>query len=326
LWNTKTTYDELADKYGSYFEAGKQQPADFSDELKTLSEKLASFAELKHSKFGQLPELMPSKFLGSVQHYPVLLAGSDIESKESFLHLYRQVSARTALYVFSQERPPNFESIIPGWANSIREAGKEVSIQDLDDIFKDEADFQEEMIAQMRTNIGNWRYGKGADKKKIRAAISYMSWALDSLNERHFEVSEYFETRKPKNQKYGWDIDHVEPTASKTNTLSPELKDSIGNLVLLSPKDNRAAKNADAFDKENYYKNSLLYLTKTMPNHSITKDADKVIVDLMKKLKISADWNLENWDDNSVISRQKFYTEFLTQLVTMKFKIPIEKI
>jgi hypothetical protein len=248
-----------------------------------------------------------------------------IDSKESFLHLYRQVSARTALYVFSQERPPNFESIIPSWANKIREAGKDVSVKDLDDIFSAEADFSEEMIAQMRTNIANWRYGVGSDKKKIRAAISYMSWALDSMNERHFEVTEYFETRKPKNSKYGWDIDHVEPTASKTNTLSPELKDSIGNLVLLSPKDNRAAKNADAFDKSDYYTNSLLYLTKTMPNKTITTGVDKIIHEVYKKLKVQPEWNLENWTDECVDSRKNFYTEFLTQLVTMKFKIPTDK-
>jgi hypothetical protein len=152
-----------------------------------------------------------------------------------------------------------------------------------------------------------------------------MSWAMDSLIDRHFEVTEYFETRKPKGKAFGWDIDHVEPTASKTNTLSPEFKDSIGNLVLLSPKDNRAAKNADAFEKTPYYVNSLLYMTKMMVNEPITPKVDKVLVGLLEKLGVTPEWKLDNWDDDCVASRASFYTEFLTQLVTLKITIPIEK-
>jgi uncharacterized protein with ParB-like and HNH nuclease domain len=326
LWPTKTTYDELADKYVKiYFQEDKNDAAKFSDDLKKYADTLGDYSQLKHSKFGNLPELMPSKFLGSVQHYPVLLAGASIASKESFLHLYRQVSARTALYVLSQERPPNFESIIPEWANSVREAGEDVSIQELDAIFKGKPSFPDEMVDQMRRNISNWRYGNSADRKKIRTAISYMSWAMDSLIDRHFEVTEYFETRKPKGKAFGWDIDHVEPTASKTNTLSPEFKDSIGNLVLLSPKDNRAAKNADAFEKTPYYVNSLLYMTKMMVNEPITPKVDKVLLGLLEKLDVTPEWKLDNWDDACVASRASFYTEFLTQLVTLKITIPIDK-
>jgi len=326
LWPTKTTYDELADKYVKiYFQKDKNDAAKFSDDLKKYADTLGDYSQLKHSKYGNLPELMPSKFLGSVQHYPVLLAGASISSKESFLHLYRQVSARTALYVLSQERPPSFESIIPEWANNVREAGVDVSIQELDTIFKGKPSFPDEMVDQMRRNIANWRYGNSADRKKIRTAISYMSWAMDSLIDRHFEVTEYFETRKPKGKAFGWDIDHVEPTASKTNTLSPEFKDSIGNLVLLSPKDNRAAKNADAFEKTPYYVNSLLYMTKMMVNEPITPKVDKVLVGLLEKLGVTPEWKLDNWDDDCVASRASFYTEFLTQLVTLKITIPIEK-
>lgn len=326
LWPTKTTYDELADKYVKiYFQKDKNDPSKFSDDLKTYAETLGDYSLLKHVKHGNLPELMTSKFLGSVQHYPVLLAGSAISSKETFLHLYRQVSARTALYVLSQERPPNFESIIPEWANKVREAGESASIADLDSIFVGKPFFPEDMVEQMRRNIANWRYGNSADRKKIRASISYMSWAMDSLIERHFEITEYFETRKPKGKVFGWDIDHVEPTASKTNTLSAELKDSIGNLVLLSPKDNRAAKNVDAFEKSPYYINSLLYLTKMMANEPITPKVDKVISGILEKLDVKPEWKLDNWNDDCVISRSAFYTEFLTQLVTLKIQVPVDK-
>ncbi len=62
-----------------------------------------------------------------------------------------------------------------------------------------------------------------------------------------------------------------------------------------------------------------------MPNESITDGVDKVINDLYKKLKIKPEWNLENWTDECVHSRRQFYTEFLTQLVTMKFRISPDK-
>jgi hypothetical protein len=324
IWKSKVTYDDLADKYvKEYFKTN--DPANFSESLKDYAEALAGFAELNHTSHGPLPQLMPAKFLGSVQHYPVLLAGNDIKKKDTFLHLYRQVSARTALYVFSQERPPKFESIIPIWANAIREAGPDVTITELNDIFKSSAPFLDEMIAQMRTNVANWTYGNGSDKKKIRAAISYMSYALDSMLERKFEVSQYFETKKPR-KKQGWDLDHIEPTASKTNSLSPELKNSIGNLVLLSPPDNRAAKNTDAFDKLSYYDNSVLYLTKSVTETKITPKADKVISELLTKLNVERNWDLENWDDNSVLSRVNFYTEFLTALITLEIPVPEDSI
>jgi hypothetical protein len=324
IWKSKVTYDDLADKYvKEYFKSN--DPADFSENLKDYAEALGGFAELNHLSHGPLAQLMPAKFLGSVQHYPVLLAGNGIKKKDSFLHLYKQVSARTALYVFSQERPPKFESIIPTWANAVREAGAEVTVSQLNDIFKAAAPFPEDMIAQMRTNIASWSYGNGSDKKKIRAAISYMSFALDSMLERKFEVSQYFDTKKPR-KKPGWDLDHIEPTAAKTNTLSPELKNSIGNLVLLSPPDNRAAKNTDAFDKLSYYDNSVLYLTKTVTDTKITPKADKIINELLSTLKVERKWNLENWDDDSVLSRVSFYSEFLTALVTLQLEIPSDPI
>jgi hypothetical protein len=179
------------------------------------------------------------------------------------------------------------------------------------------------MIAQMRINVANWSYGNGSDKKKIRAAISYMSYSLDSMLERKFNVTEYFETKKPR-KKPGWDLDHIEPSAAKTNSLSSELKNSIGNLVLLSPPDNRAAKNTDAFDKLGYYDNSVLYLTKTVTDTKITPKADKVISELLSSLKVERNWDLENWNDESVLSRVNFYTEFLTALITLELDIPAD--
>lgn len=322
IWNTKTTYDELADKYvNDYFKKQGKDPAAFSEQLKGLADYLGNFADNYHEKHGQLPHLMPAKFLGSVQHFPVLLAAGGIKDKAAFTHLYRQVAARTALYVFSQERPPKFESIIPGWANEIRAKADTLTVEELNDIFKEKAFFPKEMIDQMRVNISNWQYSNGADKKKIRAALSYMSFSLDSLLERKFEVQDYFDTRKPRGKK-GWDLDHIEPNGAKTNSLSPQLKQSIGNLVLLSPPDNRAAKNADAFDKIPYYDSSILYLTKTLTNHQITPKADKVINELLEKLGIEQNWDLNNWNDESVLSRTNFYTEFLTALVTLDLNIP----
>jgi hypothetical protein len=91
---------------------------------------------------------------------------------------------------------------------------------------------------------------------------------------------------------------------------------------LLSPPDNRAAKAADAFDKVTYYDSSILYLTKTLTNNQITPKADKVIAELLGKLGVKHEWNLENWNDESVLSRTDFYTEFLTALVTLDLNLP----
>ena len=325
LWNTKTTYDELVDKYvKEYFGEEEHDPIKFALELEQFASTLVKFVKLD-SKFGSLPHLQPAQVLGSVQHFPVLLAGAEMNSKESFLHLYRQVSARTALYVLSKERPPEFESLIPKWATEIRKSGNSPSVTKLNEIMKNEnADFKPKLIENLRSEMLGWRVSKSADKKKIRVVLSYLSWWLDQMAEKPFEIGDYFSTKKKPRTK-GWDIDHVAATKYENSLISDDIRDSIGNLVLLTPSDNRLAKNIGPNEKKDLYTHSPLLLTKSLLGEGLTPGYNKLLGSIYDKCSIVPDWNLENWGEAEINARTEFYIAFLTAALTMQLEDPFNQ-
>ncbi len=312
----KPTYDSLPRFFDKRFSlaAGKEvrlDPMEFAEEVSDSADALLKFVELNHRIHGHLPELMVSQNLGSVQHYTVLIAGEKIKDKETFLHLYSQVARRTATYIFSQERPPEFESMVNKWAVAIRKAGPGVSIGRLDEIFLEFADFKPAMVEQMFTNVMNWDYRKGSDKKKIRAALALMSWWVDQ-SDPNAGIADYFMTKKPKGQKHGWDIEHIDAQGNGASKLTDIEKNSIGNLVLLSPSDNRANGSAAPEEKVASYNHSKIILTKTLGHSAGFSPAIRNRVTKVGELaKIAMSWDLKTWDAPSVRNRSEFYGRLL---------------
>ena len=60
-------------------------------------------------------------------------------------------------------------------------------------------------------------YQVASDRAKIRAILAHLSWLLDLQLHKPAAstVKEYFEAKKPKGQKNGWDIDHIAPGSKK---------------------------------------------------------------------------------------------------------------
>jgi hypothetical protein len=330
LWDKKVTYDELADKYKEVI-VDDASALKFAQTIERLAETFVSFLKCKHPKFGELPLLYAPQMLGSVQHYPVLLAGSGISDKDTFLHLYRQVACRTLLYVLSKERPPEFESYIPKWASAIQTAGTDVSIKKLDEIFEAHAFGEIGQAAQAKKNridalhaqIDSWRVNNSSDKKKIRASLAIMSWWLDQIGDHTFpDVEDFFRTRVKKGDKKGWDIEHIAALGDANIDVPLDQKQSIGNLSLLSPKDQRGAKNAPPKDKMAIYDHSVLHLSKSVTGKPITANIDKTLKDIYAKCQIAPEWSLAEWGVPSIESRAAFYKQFLTLIVTRELEDP----
>ena len=327
----KITYDDLSDFYKANYLGKSQEPLAFAQELERFATSLVNYIKHKHVKHGDLPLLHPSQALGSVQHFPVLLAGDEITSKESFTTLYNQVASRTLLYVLSKERPPEFESYIPKWAAAVRKAGKAVTTQELDSIYNEFAfgspetasATREKLINNLHLQMDSWRVTNSADKKKIRASLAVMSWWLDQLCEKTFpDIDDFFKTRKIK--KTGWDIEHIAAVAFETTGISLDLKHSIGNLALLSPQDQRGAKNDPPEKKLAIYTHSVLILSKTVTGESFTPRINKVRDEIYSKCGIEPTWSLVNWDSNAIAARQDFYKSFMTAIVNMELPLPSE--
>ena len=323
----KTSYDQLLE----FFVTGKDaylnghSPKEFSEELMYLAEDLVNFARLEHREHTtskQLNELYIPQYLGSVQHFPVLLAGRKIKSLNAFSHLIHQVSMRTALYVFAQERPPIFESMIPVWANKIREAGDEITVEQLNEIYNNPENKiipNPDLVAQLEKNIDDWNIENSVHKKKIRAALAFLSWYFDQYSDQ-LNISEYFRTRKKKGEKKGWDIDHILAINNDQAKIDQGLLHSFGNLVLLSPGDNRAQRDADIIIKKPNYAHSRLLLTQSLVfgDVTISQSDQKNIDKIMSQFDLKPEWNLDKWDQESIKARHLFYKKILIDLLTMR--------
>lgn len=336
IWPEKTTYDGLADKYLEYYFGEKAEkpvePVIFAQELEELANSLVELLNANHSKHGHLPLLHVVQQLGSIQHYTMLLAGRHITDTEAYLKLYQQVTTRTIWYVLSKERPPEFEAMVPKWSNAIYKAGKSVTVEKLEEIYLKYAFGSEDEVvrdkkiaslnADLMKQMSGWKVSNSADKKKIRAALALMSWWTDQIcNNSAREIESYFETRK-KNKK-GWDIEHIGAKAYADPKIPEDIKDSIGNLALLCPDDQRGAKNASPYEKIEIYTHSQLVLSKSVTGHSLTPIINRNLEKLYSDLKIENSWSLENWSKDSISAREKFYLNFVTEIVNMKLPVPI---
>jgi hypothetical protein len=139
---------------------------------------------------------------------------------------------------------------------------------------------------------------------------------MDSyLGKLNGDTPEYFKTRKKKGEKFGWDIDHVLPKSKGTNS---EFVNGIGNLVLLFPQDNRGLQDKMPNEKRKTYSQHPIYLTKTISGIDGLDDGDqKKINKLIKEAGIKElDWDIQDWSDEGISNRAKFYFELLKHDLT----------
>lgn len=317
----KITYEHLTDYWGERLEPNgpnsnkvkKIDPLAFAQELSDSSEFLHSLSIEKNSAGESLRELYFSRFLGSVQHFPILLAGRSISDPNVLKHLVRQVHNRTTYYLLSEERTQAFESMVPLWTKKVASLGATASIADLDEIYTEHITFSVRQLDDLMEQMRLWSYIK-SDKKKIRAVLAQLTRILDAAGgvEDPGSPNSYFSTTKDDNQ-LSWDIDHILPR--KNNSKDPSLH-TIGNLVLLKYNHNRLKGASTPIEKRDVYAGSHVLLTQTLVGIGIESERKKV-EKFLEKSKVSAKpWDLSNWDQNSIKSREDFYCDLLRSHMT----------
>ena len=317
----KITYEKLTTYWGDKLDPKNRDiPSDkkitpfaFSDDLVKASQWLHAFSNESTIDQKPLDELYFARYLNSVQHYPMLLAGRTIKDLNVLMHLTKQVHIRTAFYLLSEERTQDFESLVPIWTALIAKAGPKASVSDLDDIFSKYVQVSEESINALIEQMRNWSYAT-SDKKKIRAVLSQLTRLVDIAGGKEDKGSpiSYFSTRKDDNDE-SWDIDHIRP--KKSAPRDPETH-RIGNLVLLKAKHNSLKKAVDPIEKSDVYKGSHLLLTQNLVKITINSERNKVDTYLNEIGISNTNWNLTNWDAKSMKLREDMYCSLLRNHLT----------
>jgi uncharacterized protein with ParB-like and HNH nuclease domain len=312
----KITYEKLAGFWTDYLKESKIKPTDFAQDFENDAIYLANYSELKHDLHGKFEELYLAKHLKSVQHYPLLLAIRKFTDPKVFRRVVKQIHNRTSFYVLAQERTQEFEKIIPKWASELNKLGSSATVDKVDAIYLKEALLKDSDFDKLETEMMSWNYEIASDRVKIRSVLSHLSWYMDSyLGKLNGDTPEYFKTRKKKGEKFGWDIDHVLTNSKGTNS---EFVNGIGNLVLLFPQDNRGLQDKMPNEKRKTYSQHPIYLTKTISGIDGLDDGDqKKINKLIKEAGIKElDWDIQDWSDEGISNRAKFYFELLKHDLT----------
>lgn len=266
-----------------------------------------SFEKSASVKKSHFRDLYFARFLKIVQHFPILLAGRNLEFSV-FERLVQQVHARTTFYYLSGEKTQDFEKLIPDWTYEIARLTDEASIQELDRIYTN-FKITPVQLKLLKEVMSSWSYRDSTDKKKIRSVLAQLSRNLDVICDKELRNSpeSYFET-KHKESKHGWDIDHVQ---AHGRVPKDSVLHTIGNLVLLHHKDNSSRGKLLPHQKIANYESCPLYLTKTLVGVKSNPDKRKV-EKYLDTLKLQHSFNLDNWDEKQIKLRSDFYFTLLS--------------
>jgi hypothetical protein len=329
---TKITYDGLVDYWSKLIDDGTVDALEFAGNLPIRAAALKKLASTQTMvPAGEVEDwIEPTPVLvtqlhipyelNSVQHYSVLLAGMHFEKPETIDKLGLQVANRALLYIFAQERPQSFETIIPAWANAVQKLPKDADPADLEFIYQTKA-FQPEtpvelLESALKSNIRTWSYENASDRKRIRALFALLNLEIS----KHFSAVDLMRTRRLPSETHGWDIDHI-----MAKSLVPDKwVHRIGNLTLLAPPDNRWAGTIKPIEKidQNYYNQSDVALTKVCDKLDRLSPLLRAnIQGVLDKANVQINYVIDtSWGETGVDARTEFFVDWATYVLVTRFK------
>ncbi len=329
---TKITYDGLVEYWSTRIDDGSVDALEFAGVLPVRAAALKKLASTQTMvPAGEVEDwIEPTPVLvtqlhipyelNSVQHYSVLLAGMHFEKPETLDKLGLQVANRALLYIFAQERPQSFESIIPAWANAVLNLPKDAEPSDLEIVYRTKA-FQPEtpvelLEAALQANIRAWSYENASDRKKIRALFALLNLEIS----KHFSAVDLMRTRRLPSETHGWDIDHI----MAKSLVQEKWVHRVGNLTLLAPPDNRWAGTIRPIEKidQNYYNQSDVALTKICDRlERLSPLLRTNIKGVLDKANVEINYDIDtNWGEAGVDARTEFFVDWATYVLVTRFK------
>jgi uncharacterized protein with ParB-like and HNH nuclease domain len=291
-------YDNLATFWEDKFNDAetKISAKSFSDSLPVNAKSLLSLVKGEHPDFQSIPEIFLASELGSVQHYSVLLAGSQISDEKAYRTLMSQVNYRTMLYMLSKERTQSFDLMVPEWANAVHALKAGATVDQLKEVYRNVALPTDEIFYNLQMRMSEWLYGSAGDRKKMRAVLALLSTHLNNACGKPLKIQDAMRSSRRAGMQ-PWQLEHIAPQSRNTEPIWH----GIGNLVLLAPTDNLEASDKDPSLKKLHYNQSELVLTK--------------VSELYSKLgNFAPSWSLDSWDKKAIDARGEFYYKYLVHI------------
>jgi len=275
---------------------------------------------LKNIDLGKTPNgndiqaFQGSRYFGTVQHFPILLAGAHLAA-DKFEFLAKIVEDRTVISLFSKERPQDYERIVPKWSYAIANLSQNATLEEIREASEPAFNDVKRILELVRVNMQMLRTRNSTGKKRIRYLLARISRKVmfDASIPAIPDLAAILKTSRITQGKsiLGYDIEHIRPISTYSGE---DITDSLGNLVLAHPNDNRSAGNEDPLSKVEVYRTSNLLLTQSLCRieQLAINSAAKSVVNRIHE--VSPPY-LHEWNDESIQRRFELYWQiFLSDL------------
>lgn len=202
--------------------------------------------------------MLGADFFKGTQYLPVLLAGSHLVQYD---HLSELVNGRYLIYILSQERTQDFESMIPRWAKKIADLQKSASKKEIEEASCSVPGVRLDQgkLAGLENRLMD--LSSPRDDRKIRLVLVLHLTYENGL----CELPEFLKKYRP-NKHTGFDLDLIlnkEDISNKADKV--DLKDyyGIGNVALINGQAKHYA-NKQPQSKEDLYGNDKGVLTRAL--------------------------------------------------------------
>lgn len=296
---------------------GRAEAITFANELPAKAAYMTNLASGKNVKGQPSPVTYGTTYFNMVQHYQLLMAGAHL-SEKSYGYLAEIVEERSIMSLLSKEKSQDFERMLPKWSLNISNLHFDASREDIFRASKTALDEAESLIAQAGIHFGSWTYSSLSHRKKIKYFLARIAQATQQEitsvgpNSHVIGLEEYL--RSTTKSSVGYDIEHVLPNSSPQMANWEKSRDSafinsIGNLTLLHPTDNRSAGNSLPEEKAASYASSTLLINKVLCADQELGLLTNRISAVVKKLHEICPPDLSSWGEEQVAARQDLYWE-----------------
>lgn len=302
-----------------YWEKKLEEDAQRDTFLASVDRKSKDFSNIVNSNFPRREveneALQSSKYLGSTQHFPLLLAGAHLE-EDRFSYLSKLINARTVIYVLSLERTQDFESMVPTWAKQISRLSSNCTVDEINNtVFEsNNAQLSRADEKNFASYLSTLTYSK--QKKKVKVVLATLAKEFQRrVSQDDLTMEQFLEGYNPARAR-GYDIDHIFPQSKFPDTEN-EMYDGLGNLVPISGRQ-RIYKDKDPIEKVPLYREGPIIARALIPLDTSTDSKHlKVLEDIQKGFYE----DLGKWGAESINQRLQFLVkEFIATLPAPLFE------